>query len=149
MGDFLKDRDLTLKVAQKIACLMKSEHFRKQLIDAADPTKGDASKIVARLIEVRSKLIKDAVDEIGASCNTNTFGSLNNQILRQYTNDEEIVEVLSQTVNIEGYIVNKIEIGSPVPDIYLIDVETRENIPLLSLSTSENKPLAFIASSIS
>ncbi|XP_070571175.1 uncharacterized protein [Ptychodera flava] len=112
MGDFLEDRDLTLKIACRISEVMASEDFKKAYTESVDMTMREPASIMVKARLVHERFFRDMFDEFGIIYKDRSFSTIYREILRRYRHDEEIRRSLIETVTIESSDIKPIDIGA-------------------------------------
>ncbi|XP_002733456.1 uncharacterized protein LOC100377115 [Saccoglossus kowalevskii] len=148
--NFLNDRELVVKIAKKHRELSFSEHVQRQY-DKLDPS-SPSVMLETMMIwsDTANRVLKEMCPEFPDVKATPICLFAMEMLVQKYEKDPEVRRHLDFMYEFRSMMQSgKLQPGDKVPDVGIVDVETKEVRQLSSLNLRKNRPMVVIASSFS
>ncbi|XP_072019445.1 uncharacterized protein [Amphiura filiformis] len=141
------DRTIVLKLLEKQREIRQREENVKLYQDTYDPRQPGA---LVKYQQLHSSIDRQTLKELGydhCTIDWNNFPGIDDLIILYFEKDEEIMKMLGYSF-INGSMYGDV-LDSPISDVGLISLASKEVLPLSRLHLHKEKPLLIIASSLS
>ncbi|XP_070564608.1 uncharacterized protein [Ptychodera flava] len=150
MASFIEDRELVKNMLHRFNELMFDESTLQQYDLRLQPDIIDPATLFAVMLEIEGVHASTVLTENGIDPEVLQGGRLPGLVWQRYAHDKEILKLLYRLEPYGAKIrPGNLKVGDNRPDIDLLQVETREKIPLSELHVNKDRPLVIIAGSFS